>query len=638
MIEKALPYAAAFAMALVATLLTVPLVRRLCLRLGMVDLPDPRRINKVPIPRGGGLAIVIGLFASYAAFLAITGRPAMQCVSGEVFSKMALLSVAIAALGLVDDKFSLPPKLKLLGQIVVAALVWGWVGIGFARLWPGLPQWIDCLITVFWIVGAINAFNLIDGLDGLASGIALIAVVGMAGGIFFAMNPQQTFFYFAFAGALCGFLRYNYNPASIFLGDCGSMFIGFVLSTLPLVSQEPNSFMVSVGMPLLAMGVPIFDTSLAILRRLIRKLFNRRTGQGGVMSADKDHLHHRIFRSVGLNQRRAAWVLYALAASCVAVGFAGMYLDSRAGGLWLLALAIACTVVFRDLMRIELFEAGRLLDAVTHTDDMRSRRRMERLSVVLYLGFDICALVVASLAGMKLSHISLELATVRVLLPISVFCVFASLVFFRTYRTVWARAMVFNYMRLMLSCVSGTVFSVVAIYYYYHCYYSSCQPNGSLATAGTLAVFVAYPLLFAVFSYMALLGVRFLRPVVREIVFGIARKKLVSRSDVSRVLVYGSGLRYRAFRRELVRSLTVNNRVVVGLLDDNLLLHGKYVGGVKVLGGIRQAPKLIAEHRIDAVVIACEISEEKEKIVLDLLAPTGVKIFRFGFYEKQLMV
>ena len=145
-------------------------------------------------------------------------------------------------------------------------------------------------------------------------------------------------------------------------------------------------------------------------------------------------------------------------------------------------------------------------------------------------------------------------------------------------------------------------------------------------------------LLFAVFSYMALLGVRFLRPVVREIVFGIARKKLVSRSDVSRVLVYGSGLRYRAFRRELVRSLTVNNRVVVGLLDDNLLLHGKYVGGVKVLGGIRQAPKLIAEHRIDAVVIACEISEEKEKIVLDLLAPTGAKIFRFGFYEKQLMV
>jgi FlaA1/EpsC-like NDP-sugar epimerase len=104
------------------------------------------------------------------------------------------------------------------------------------------------------------------------------------------------------------------------------------------------------------------------------------------------------------------------------------------------------------------------------------------------------------------------------------------------------------------------------------------------------------------------------------------------------VLVYGSGLRYRAFRRELVRSLAVNNRTVVGLIDDNLLLHGKYIGGVKVLGGIRQAAKLIAKCKVDAVVVACEISKEKEKIVLDLLAPTGVKVSRFGFSEKPLMV
>jgi hypothetical protein len=407
------------------------------------------------------------------------------------------------------------------------------------------------------------------------------------------------------------------------------MFIGFMLSTLPLVSQAPNSFMVSVGMPLLAMGVPIFDTALAILRRLIRKLFNRRTGQGGVMSADKDHVHHRIFRAVGLNQRRAAWVLYALAASCVAVGLAGMYLDSRAGGLWLLALAIACVVVFRDLMRIELFEAGRLIDAVAHTEDIRSRRRMERLSTALYLVFDIAAIVVASLVSMRLSYIRFELVTMRVLLPLSVFCIFVSLVFFKTYVTVWARAMVSNYMKLMLACISGTVLATVAIYY--------CPP-GPLAVTGVFPMFIAYPFLLAFFSFTALLGVRFLRPIVREIVFDVSCMKLASNGDVSRVLVYGSGLRYRAFRRELVRSLAVNNRTVVGLIDDNLLLHGKYIGGVKVLGGIRQAPKLIAEQRIDAVVIACEISEEKEKIVLDLLAPTGAKIFRFGFYEKQLMV
>jgi hypothetical protein len=375
------------------------------------------------------------------------------------------------------------------------------------------------------------------------------------------------------------------------------------------------------------MGVPIFDTALAILRRLIRKLFNRRTGKGGVMSADKDHVHHRIFRAVGLNQRRAAWVLYAIAASGVAVGLAGMYLDTRAGGLWLLALAIACVVVFRDLARIELFEAGRLLDAAVHTEDVRTRRRMERLSVALHLVFDIAALVVASLVGMRLSHIRLELATVRVLLIASVFCVFVSLVFFKTYVTAWSRAMVSDYMKLMLACLLGTVLSTVAIYY--------C-PIGAFADAGVFSVFVAYPVLFAFLSYAALLGGRFLRPIVREIVFELAGKRLVSAGDVSRVLVYGSGLRYRSFRRELVRSLAVNNRVVVGLIDDNILLHGKYIGGVKVVGGISSAPKEIGRLKVDVVVIACEMPEEKEKIVLDLLSHTGVKVTRFGFYEKPL--
>ena len=176
-------------------------------------------------------------------------------VSNGICLKMAILALATALLGLADDRFSLPPKLKLLGQLVIAFLVWWWADLGFNDLWPSLPKWLDCALTVFWITGAVNAFNLIDGLDGLASGIAFIATLGMAGGGFFVPEPPTTLFYFAFAGGLLGFLRYNYHPASVFLGDCGSMFIGFVVSTLPLVSHVPNSFLVSVGVPLLAMGV-----------------------------------------------------------------------------------------------------------------------------------------------------------------------------------------------------------------------------------------------------------------------------------------------------------------------------------------------------------------------------------------------
>ena len=272
MILKILPYVAVFLGALLLTLILTPIVRELNRWLGMVDKPDPRRINTVPIPRGGGLALLLGVSISYSVFLLVTGRPGFYGVSNAVFWKMSVLSFSIAFLGLADDKISLPPKLKLLGQVVCAFLVWRWAGLGFNDLWPALPRWIDCILTVFWITGAVNAFNLIDGLDGLASGIAFIATLGMAGGVFFVREPPTTLFYLAFAGGLLGFLRYNYHPASIFLGDCGSMYIGFVLATLPLSSHVPNSFLVSVGVPLLAMGVPIFDTALAILRRLIRRL------------------------------------------------------------------------------------------------------------------------------------------------------------------------------------------------------------------------------------------------------------------------------------------------------------------------------------------------------------------------------
>ena len=198
MIEKILPYLAAFAGSLVATLVLTPIVREVNRRLGMVDEPGSRRINTVAIPRGGGLAIVLGVVLSYSVFLWVTGRPGLLGVSDEAFAKMSVLSIAMATLGLADDKFSLSPKTKLLGQGTIAFLVWWWADLGFSNLWPSMPSWIDCLLTMFWIVGAVNAFNLIDGLDGLASGIALIATAGMAGGLFFVREPASTLFYFAF--------------------------------------------------------------------------------------------------------------------------------------------------------------------------------------------------------------------------------------------------------------------------------------------------------------------------------------------------------------------------------------------------------------------------------------------------------
>lgn len=622
MIEDVLPYLVAFLAPLVVTLLATPLVREMNRRLGMVDKPDPRRINKVPIPRGGGVALVFGVLVPYLAFHLVTGRPWIQGLSDSQAHALSILSVAIALLGFADDRFSLSPKVKLFGQVVVAVLVWAWAGLGFRILWPALPAGLDCLLTVFWIVGAVNAFNLIDGLDGLASGLALIAIVGMAGALFFMRNPQATLFYFALAGGLLGFLRYNYHPASVFLGDAGSMFLGFTVSTLPLASQVPNSFLVSVGVPLLAMGVPIFDTALAILRRSVRHLLARRLPEtdakaGEVMTADADHLHHRILRAVGLNQRKAAWILYVCAAALVVTGLVAMLLKSHTAGLWLAAFAVSSVVIFKDA-KIELFDAGSLLNAVAHASDRQSRRRFAVLSVPFYVFLDLFALVAVFLVCAWALRMPLDLHMLRTQLLVRVFSTFAFLVFFRTYRTAWSRALPSNYVRLFLACAFGSVAGSVFVYYW-----------PSLSIFQIKAMTLAY----AVVAFTALLVLRAFRGLVRDVFYAADCSRLVARKDVSRILVYGAGLRYQAFRRELVRTTAANDRMIVGLLDDNVYLRGRYIGGIRVYGTINDAPSVIRALNADAVVVACRVSDDWLKVVREILRPTGVKLTLFTFSE-----
>lgn len=618
MIAKVLPYLLVFLGSLALTLVLTPIVREINRKLGMVDKPDPRRINKVPIPRGGGLAIVLGVLVSYGVFLAVTGRPCIYGIPNRVSLKMTVLAVSMALLGLVDDRFSLPARIKLLGQLAIAFLVWWWADLGFADLWPWLPGWLDCLMTVFWIVGAVNAFNLIDGLDGLASGIALIATVGMAGGVFFVHDPASTLVYFAFAGGLLGFLRYNYNPASVFLGDCGSMFIGFVLSTLPLVSHVPNSFLVSVGVPLLAMGVPIFDTSLAILRRTIRRLIARgNVAEGQVMTADSDHLHHRLLRKAGLNQRKAAWMLYGLAAAGVSFGLVAMSLESKAGGLWLAALAVVAVVIFKDAT-IEIFDAGRLLSGLAHTHDRDSRRRIAVWSIPFYVVIDILILVGVFFICTEALGLETDRHSFRSFLPVRVVASFVFLVLFRAYRTVWSRAVGSNFFRLFAACVLGAIAGSVFIYYW-----PSTVP--SRINAMTFA--------YAVLSFSALLALRIFRSFVRDLFYALDCSRLKGRKDVSRVLVYGAGLRYKTFRRELVRTTSANERMIVGLLDDDVYLKGKYIGGIRIHGTINDAPRVINALNVDAVVIACVVTPEWLQVVKRILAPTGVRITMFSFSE-----
>lgn len=300
-------YAWAFAIALIVALLVTPAVIVLAKKTGAMDAPDPRKVHKKPIPRIGGLAIYAGFMVSIIFVSLKFG------VDSEQFKETVGLLVSgslIVALGLVDDYKNLPAKIKLLGQICAAGVLVGLfdVRINFVTDPFGDYLYLDSLAipaTMFWLVGLTNTVNLIDGLDGLAAGVASIAsitILLIALELNFILVAVMTA---ALAGAAVGFLKYNFNPAQIFMGDTGSMFLGFMLAGISVTGAVKSVATIALIVPIFALALPILDTTFAIVRRL----------RGGVpiFKPDKGHLHHRLL-GVGFTQCQAVLLMYVISA------------------------------------------------------------------------------------------------------------------------------------------------------------------------------------------------------------------------------------------------------------------------------------------------------------------------------------
>lgn len=618
------------AVMLVSTLVLTPLARMLCIKLGMVDRPEKRRINKIPLPRGGGIAVVLAMVCVLPVLSRLLGFNLGPGTESLTFFKTAILALCISVIGFADDKWSLNARVKLLLQVLVASAVWFWADLGFNDVIPWLPPVLDYALTVFWIVGAINAFNLIDGLDGLASGIALIALFGMGGALWFTGVPTESLLiHIALMGAILGFLRYNYNPASVFLGDSGSMFLGYSLSVLPLMYNSSSSFFVSVGVPLLAMGVPIFDTFLAILRRSIKTLLRRHgTGKEGpceIMAPDTDHIHHRVLRMVNLRQRHAAWILYSISAAGVAFGMFGVVLQSRAAGMWLVAVGLAVFVIFKSLSQVELVDIGNLLDGTVHDTSAVNRNILTRVSVVLFVILDVVIAVGLFLILVSLFHYGEKTFETQILWRLCLLYssfTFAALVALRIYRTLWSRAAPANFLWLFAACFLGSMTALSIGFYMYNLEF----------TEGILFSIAYSCILFAL-----LVMPRVARGMLRDIFYSLDCMHLCREEGTSRVLVYGTGLRFSALRREIIRNVVKNRRVIVGLLDDDILLKNRYIGGFRVLGTINDAESAVRRFDVDTIVIACQITDAWRNVVIQKLSATGVKVVEFGFSETELL-
>ncbi len=307
--------------AAVLSLLLTPLVRAIGRRYEIVDRPNARRVNLIPVPRGGGLAISAAFLLVSGVFLVINATELYVSIPFGLdppqLIALLLGGALAAALGAIDDLFDLRARMQLIGQVglAIGAIVLG-ISIDFVAnpLGPGVIRFsgpIAIVLTVFWIVGMINSINWIDGLDGLSSGVAFIAAVTL-GLISLTIEVSQPFIAvlcFALAGALLGFLRWNFHPASIFAGTSGVQFVGFTLAVLAILGTA------KVAVALLVLGVPIIDTFWIIVRRMAKG--------GSPFSPDRSHIHHRLL-DLGLSHRQTVLVIYVI---CLALALLSLLLS-----------------------------------------------------------------------------------------------------------------------------------------------------------------------------------------------------------------------------------------------------------------------------------------------------------------------
>jgi UDP-GlcNAc:undecaprenyl-phosphate/decaprenyl-phosphate GlcNAc-1-phosphate transferase len=316
------PIVVVFVLAVVLALILTPVVRRIVIRYEIVDRPEARRINTIPVPRGGGLAVCAAFLLVAGTFLLLNqSRGFVPVPIGFSPSEVAalLLGGAVAAgLGAIDDLFDLRARYQLLGQVALAcgAVVLG-ISIDFIAnpLGGGTIQFtagpVAAALTIFWIVGMINSINWIDGLDGLSTGVAFIAAVtlGIISLTTDVRQPLIAVLCFALAGALLGFLRWNFNPASIFTGTSGVQFVGYTLAVLAILGTA------KVAVALLVLGVPIIDTFWIIVRRI---------QQGrSPFSPDRTHIHHRLL-DLGLSHRQTVLAIYGI---CLALAVLSLLLS-----------------------------------------------------------------------------------------------------------------------------------------------------------------------------------------------------------------------------------------------------------------------------------------------------------------------
>ncbi|MFH1969629.1 MAG: hypothetical protein ABIJ53_04845 [Verrucomicrobiota bacterium] len=621
--ELIFKYPAIFLAGFLVTYLLTPLVRRTAIQLGMVDLPDERRIHSAPTPRGGGVAVFLGFHAACAVIFLFNWAPFSGTLDLRWWLRFLPVSALLLLVGLVDDARGMRALTKLGGQIIAALLLY-LSGVRFGSAFGmGIPLALDVLATVIWVLAITNAFNLIDGLDGLATGLAILGSLGLAGSLLLQHLPGDVLICLGLIGACLAFLRYNFHPASVFLGDSGSMFLGFTLATVALSTASKGTALASIGVPLLAMGVPIFDVMLAIWRRSVRRLFGTpEPGKHQVMQADLEHLHHRFVRSGG-SQSKAALTLYVISAVLVVVALLSLTYSTHAVGIFLIAFGVGAYVIVKHLARVELWDsASAILSGLR-------RPTSTVMAVILYPLLDVGILALGFWLAMFLARPEAGVADIKLVwldgAPLWVGISFLAIFVSGAYRRVWSRSRSSDIVALSVALLMGILLSLGLF---------------SLLGQAITRQVILQTVLYIGLTVPLIAESRLFFRTVQDLMALTARHPTITGKRVFRnIMLYGAGTRCTLFLRQRSHGYPKidDDRCVVGLLDDEPNLHGRMVYGFKVMGGMNQLSAILTKRNISDIIITADLRDDVRRQLLDIARERHIRVAEWHTEERTLL-
>ncbi|MBQ9366603.1 MAG: hypothetical protein IJT83_02390 [Victivallales bacterium] len=602
-------------------------------RWGMVDKPDfKRHIHVSEVPRGGGLAIILSFAIVALVFFGWAMRE-----NAEVFKECLRFLAPCAILlplGVCDDKFGLLARTKFFFQILAACLAW-WLGFRLTVFFGlELPQWSCLILTVLWIVGFINAFNMIDGVDGLAAGVGVISAVCMG-----SIALSKGHFGFAtvlliFTGASLGFLYYNWHPAKVFMGDTGSMFIGYVLAVAGLMLNARLASVSSIGIPLLACGIPVIDMLCAVWRRLLGNQnaaggfpppadeshdasknlgfigrFVRLVGRLG--TADQKHLHHRLLAYFNRNQRKTVWSIYLLALVMGGAGILCCVFPQNKVAFTLVILLCTFGFIINRLAFIELWQTTELA-----YHDFQSARVGVVITYFINPLADLFLIVLAYYFAAQHRH----LATEELLRYIAI--LMAVLLTSRSYRVFWNFAVSDDYFRLIRTLIAGFILARASDVF---------LPSHHVTRLHSYAACVAISLIM-----LERLGLHFFRNWQAQRFSSTKLDKVNSPRKV-RTLLYGVSPLTRFYRNRVLSDIEhAGDEELVGIVAiERRFLHS-YCFGLKVVGTIDDLGRIVALRHINKIVLTKLPPENELERLKEICQKNNLDLQQFTCMVKEL--